>query len=106
MSIETILSIVAIISTAILGFLQWGTSARHKPTEALGINAETITKLSRRIDELEKRDEEKERRIEELETEVKKWKRGYERQGRYIRSRLPNEELPDFLLDTGDLNKR
>lgn len=106
MSAETIISIVALVSTFVLGILQWGASSKNKRVEALSINAETITKLSRRIDELEKRDDEKQRRIDELETTVKKYARALERAMRYIKQKLPNEPIPDFLLDTGELQPK
>ena len=107
-----IISIVALASTFILGILQWRSSVREVRSKehtngatALSINAETLAKLSRRIDELEARDTEKEKRINDLEEQVKKWRRAYNRAINHIRYLAPNADIPDFLLDTGELNK-
>lgn len=108
-----IVGTLALVSTFVLGILQWRSSVRQNKSKeksddasALSINAETLMKLSKRIDELEKRDQEKEKRIDELETEVKKWKRAYTRAINHIRYKLPNEPVPDFMLDTDELMKK
>jgi uncharacterized coiled-coil protein SlyX len=108
-----VISVVALVSTFILGILQWRSSVREQASKektngatALSVNAETLMKLSKRIDELEARDATKEARINDLEEQVKKWKRAYNKALIHIRTMAPDKPVPDFLEDTGELFKR
>lgn len=79
---------------------------RLNGANAFSVNAKTLTDLSKRIDELEARDATKEARINDLEDQVKKWKKAYNRALNFIHREMPTVEIPDFLQDTGELNRR
>lgn len=113
MNIAELLGYANIIGLLVLGFLQWRTTARDQKSKeltngasAFSVNVDTLRKLSQRIDELEARDATKEARINDLEEQVKKWKRGYNRALNFIHQEVRNRDIPDFLQDTGELNKR
>ena len=64
------------------------------------INSSTIENLARQVDNLIKRDDEKEQRIDFLEKELRRHVNGYARLYRYIKERIPDEDIPDFLITT------
>jgi hypothetical protein len=98
-----LVSIVGGIATVIGGLIVYYANRQLNKASAGSINADTIIKLSKRIDELEARDITKEIRIEDLERQVRRYARALDRAIRHIRQIDPGGELPDFLMDTGEL---
>lgn len=122
MSIENLLTYANIIGLLTLGFLQWRTAANSQKTRGAVDQADAQNKIGTTYDMLIKNlraeveelreqvgalraaDATKEARITLLEKENKKLQRGFARAVNHIKYLAPNEPIPDFLQDTGELN--
>ena len=102
-----LVGIIGGIATIAGGLIVFFSNRSLNKSNALLINADTITRLSKRIDELEARDEIKEKKIDELGKNLKRYASALDRAYRFINSHIPKDvEIPDFLMDTGELNKK
>lgn len=70
------------------------------------LDLETIMTLKRQVRELVKENEEMQKRMKEMQHEIDVLWKALERSNRFIRNKLPGENIPDFLQDTGELNKQ
>lgn len=99
-----IISLVGAAATVMGGLIVFFSNRQLNKSNALSVNADTITKLSNRIDQLVIRDEEREKQIDNLEKKLKNLLRAYEMSLKHIRKIDPVGEIPDFLeWDTGRL---
>ena len=101
-----LVSIVGGFATLLGGLIVYISNKQLNKSNVNSINADTIIKLSKRIDELETRDSLKEKRIDDLEAELRKFRKAYTRAIKWIHETVPpTVDIPDFFLDTGELNK-
>lgn len=70
------------------------------------LDLETIMTLKRQVRELVKENEEMQKRMKDMQHEIDVLWKALERSNRFIRNKLPGENIPDFLQDTGELNKQ
>lgn len=70
------------------------------------VGLETIVTLKKQIQELVKEGEEMRQKMREMQHEIDVLWKALERSNRFIRNKLPGEDIPDFLQDTGELNKK
>ena len=101
-----LVSLIGGLGTLVGGLIVYFANKQLNKANVNLINADTIIKLSKRIDELETRDAAKEKQIDKLEEDLAKFRQAYSRAMRWIRWTVPpTTEIPDFFLDTGELNK-
>jgi len=91
------IAVIGVIGTLLGGLIVYFSNRLLNKANVNLINADTIIKLSKRIDELESRDASKEERIDWLEKELKRYVNAYTLAIRFIHDRMPLIEIPNFL---------
>jgi hypothetical protein len=100
-----VIALIASASSFLGGVVVYLSNKRRVKADVWKINSETIASLSERIDKLVNKDEQQESRIDELQAEIRILRRAYTYALQHIRKIDPNGDVPDFLMDTGDLIK-
>lgn len=99
-----ILQIITVVLPSLINFAK--TYAESRKLKADGekarsesdmMDANTMSLLSKQVNELIQDKIEMNKRIDHLEKELKKYVNGYARAIRYIHSNIPNVEIPNFL---------
>ncbi len=91
------------------GAVTWFLKGRLTPkeqAETIQVQGKTLADAFDEIRELRKELHENRKLIAELQETVGRYQRGIERAKKHARRLAPDQEPPDFLQDTGELNKR
>ena len=105
MTEQTIRDILLIIASAALGILgkifltpkEFAEKGKAQ-SETIQIQGKTLADAFDEIRELRKE-------MDDLREQLKKYQRALERAIKHIRKIAPDEQIPDFLMDTGDIKK-
>jgi hypothetical protein len=75
-------------------------------TAASSAKQSAFERLEKVVARLERRLKDEEDRGDYLEKQLRKYQRAFARAVLFIRTNLPSHELPDFMIDTGDVTDK